>query len=70
MHHATIERGTAPLEPDEANAVREWMERDGEAAVVESTGLSRLTVARAAARLSIHAGSRSAVRAALGRRAA
>jgi hypothetical protein len=66
----TIEKGTAALAQYEADELRRWFERDGEAVVVAQSGLSRLTLARAAARLAIHAGSRAAVRLALARRRA
>jgi hypothetical protein len=71
MHHETkhVERGTRPLEAAQASALKEWITRDGEAAVVEATGLSRFAVARLAAGLDVHATTRLAARSAMARRA-
>ena len=34
MQQAKTERGTAPLEPHESEAIRQWIDDAGEAAVV------------------------------------
>jgi hypothetical protein len=65
---AVVERGTAAVTLAEARDVRVWVEEVGEVAVAEETGLSRLTLARVAAALPVHAASRIAARAGLARR--
>lgn len=70
MGQAKGDRGRGPLDGSEAAALAKWIESDGEPAVLEETGLSRLALARCIAELSVLPGTRSLARAALARKGA
>lgn len=62
------DRGRAPLDEAEVRAVARWVEDDGEPAVLQEVGISRLALARCIGRMTVLPGTRALVRAALARR--
>ncbi|MGH7435426.1 MAG: hypothetical protein ACRENE_07105 [Polyangiaceae bacterium] len=68
MAHHRQERGRAPLSDDEAKALANWLECEGDVAVMSFIGLSRSALYRAAIPLSVHPATRAVVRAALAAR--
>lgn len=63
-----IDRGRAPLAEAEMRAVARWVEDDGEPAVLQEMGISRLALARCIGGMTVLAGTRALVRAALARK--
>ncbi len=70
MGKVTTDRGRAPLGEPEREHLRSWVDDDGEPAVLEEIGISRLALARSVGGMRVLAGTREMVVAALARRAA
>ncbi len=64
------DRGRAPLGEHEVRALGRWIEDEGEPAVLQEVGLSRLALARCVGAMTVLAGTRELVRSALARRSA